>query len=87
MKKYGAVVITSEYRLSKQAPYPAAARQTDYSGLPPAYTFVGDIEAFYCETLTYIENLKKAVEKFEQQYLFACDYYFAKQNDSNEIEG
>ena len=68
-------------------PYAAAARQTDYSGLPPAYTFVGDIEPFYCETLTYIENLKKAVEKFEQQYLFACDNYFAKQNDSNEIEG
>lgn len=38
----------------------APARQTDYSGLPPAYTFVGDIEPFYCETLEYIENLKKA---------------------------
>ncbi|MDY2939076.1 MAG: alpha/beta hydrolase [Fusicatenibacter sp.] len=42
------------------SPYAAAARQTDYSGLPPAYTFVGDIEPFYCETLTYVENLKKA---------------------------
>ena len=41
-------------------PYAAAARQTDYSNLPPAYTFVGDIEPFYCETLTYIENLQKA---------------------------
>ena len=41
-------------------PYAAAARQTDYSDLPPAYTFVGDIEPFYCETLTYIENLRKA---------------------------
>lgn len=41
-------------------PYAAAARQTDYSNLPPAYTFVGDIEPFYCETLTFIENLKKA---------------------------
>ena len=28
--------------------------------MPPAYTFVGDIEPFYCETLTYIENLQKA---------------------------
>lgn len=43
----------------KVPPYAAAARQTDYSKLPPAYTFVGDIEPFYCETLTYIENLKK----------------------------
>ena len=41
-------------------PYAAPARQTDYTGLPPAYTFVGDIEPFYCETLTYIENLQKA---------------------------
>ncbi|MBQ8613172.1 MAG: alpha/beta hydrolase [Ruminiclostridium sp.] len=40
--------------------YAAAARQTDYSNLPPAYTFVGDIEPFYCETLTYIDNLQKA---------------------------
>ncbi|MGN0984344.1 MAG: alpha/beta hydrolase [Gemmiger sp.] len=41
-------------------PYAAPARQTDYTGLPPAYTFVGDIEPFYCETLTYIENLQAA---------------------------
>ena len=41
-------------------PYAAPARREDYSGLPPAYTFVGDREAFYCETLTYIDNLKKA---------------------------
>ena len=41
-------------------PYAAPARQTDYAGLPPCYTFVGDREPFYCETLTYLENLKKA---------------------------
>lgn len=40
--------------------YASPARQTDYSNLPPAYTFVGDREPFYCETLAYIENLKKA---------------------------
>lgn len=45
----------------KEVPaYAAPARQTDYSNLPPAYTFVGDIEPFYWETLMYIENLKKA---------------------------
>lgn len=42
------------------SPYAAAARQTDYRGLPPAYSFVGDGEPFYSETLTYIENLKRA---------------------------
>ena len=41
-------------------PYAAPARQTDYANLPPAYTFVGDIEPFYCETLRYIENLRAA---------------------------
>ena len=89
-------------------PYAAPARQTDYTNLPPAYTFVGDIEPFYCETLTYIDNLrkagveakvdiypncfhafdmlmpfrkisKKAAAKFEQQYLSACEKYFAEQ--------
>lgn len=40
--------------------YAAPARQTDFAGLPPAYTFVGDREAFYCETLQYIEKLQKA---------------------------
>ena len=39
-------------------PYASPARQMDYSNLPPAYTFVGDREPFYCETLTYIGNLQ-----------------------------
>lgn len=41
-------------------PYAAPARQKDLTGLPPAYTFVGDREPFYCETLQYINDLKKA---------------------------
>lgn len=40
--------------------FAAPARQTDYTGLPPCYTFVGSKEPFYCETLAYISNLKKA---------------------------
>ena len=40
-------------------PYASPSRQTDYSNLPPVYTFVGDREPFYCETLAYIANLKK----------------------------
>lgn len=60
--------------------YAAAARQTDYSNLPPAYTFVGDIEPFYCETLNYIENLKKAgieakVDVYKN-WFHAYDLYF-----------
>ena len=41
-------------------PYAAAARATSLAGLPPAYTFVGDIEPFYCETLAYVERLRAA---------------------------
>ncbi len=42
------------------SPYAAPARQTDYAGLPPAYTFVCTAEPFYCETLQFIEALKAA---------------------------
>ena len=44
----------------KVPPYAAASWQTDYSGLPPCYTFVGDGEPFYCETLKYVADLKSA---------------------------
>ena len=40
--------------------YAAPARAQDFADLPPAYTFVGDGEPFYAETLHYIENLKRA---------------------------
>ena len=40
------------------SPYASPAWQTDYSNLPPCYTFVGDGEPFYAETLRYVEKLK-----------------------------
>jgi len=40
--------------------YASPARETDYSGLPPCYTFVCDGEPFYEETLTYVRNLQEA---------------------------
>lgn len=89
-------------------PYAVPARQTDYRNLPPMYTFIGDREVFYCETLQYAENLKaagvaatvdvyptgfhafdillpflpmsrRAAERFEAQFLYARDHYFAEQ--------
>ena len=42
------------------SPYAAPAQETDYANLPPCYTFVGDGEPFYCETLEYVSRLKKA---------------------------
>ena len=39
--------------------YAAPARETDYSRLPSAYTFVGDIEPFYDETIAFFDKLQK----------------------------
>ncbi|MBR2264374.1 MAG: alpha/beta hydrolase [Firmicutes bacterium] len=41
-------------------PYASPARLEDYRGLPPAYTYVGDGEPFYDETLTFIRKLQEA---------------------------
>ena len=40
--------------------YAAPSRRDDYSGLPPCYTFVGDIEPFYWETVEYVRRLREA---------------------------
>jgi len=50
---------------SAPTPYAAPARQTDYTNLPPCYTFVGRGEPFYCETVAYVNRLKKAGVKAE----------------------
>ena len=42
------------------SPYAAPARLENFSGLPPAYTFVGDGEPFYAETIGYFERLRSA---------------------------
>ena len=42
------------------SPYAAPANQTDCNNLPSCYTFVGDGEPFYAETLSYVENLREA---------------------------
>ncbi len=39
--------------------YAAPARAKNYSKLPPAITFVGDVEPFRDETIEYVEHLKK----------------------------
>jgi acetyl esterase/lipase len=40
--------------------YASPSQCKNYENLPPAYTFVGDAEPFYCETLDYIDALRKA---------------------------
>ena len=40
--------------------YCAPARETNYQGLPPAFTFIGTEDAFYAETKTYVHHLYEA---------------------------
>lgn len=48
------------YRTDSVSKYASPARETDYSGLPPCYTFVSEGEPFYSETLSYVKNLQEA---------------------------
>ncbi len=56
--------------------YAAPARETDYTELPPTYTFVGDLEPFYDETVTYINRLKEAGVKAEIDIYQGCYHSF-----------
>ena len=60
--------------------YAAPARCEDYCGLPPCYTFVGDIEPFYCETLDYVRHLQEAGVRAEvdvyPDWFHAYDLFF-----------
>ncbi len=49
----------NRYGQSDVPAYAAPARLEDFSDLPPAVTYVGSIDPFYDETVTYMENLKK----------------------------
>jgi acetyl esterase/lipase len=60
-----------------QIPHDAApARATDYSGLPPTLTYVGDIECFRDETIFYVENLRRAGVPVEFELFKGCYHGF-----------
>ena len=67
------------YGTDRVPKYASPARETDYSGLPPCYTYVLDGEPFYCETLTYVQHLQEAgVEAYVAVYhgdVHAFDLY------------
>ena len=56
------------------SPYASPSRQHDCAGLPAAYTFVGDGEPFYAETLEYVENLRRAGVRAEVD-VYRCDVH------------
>ncbi len=60
--------------------YAAPARCRDYRGLPPCYTYVGDIEPFYSETIDYVRHLNDAGVRAEVDvypgWFHAYDIFF-----------
>lgn len=56
--------------------YAAAARAKDYRNLPPAVTFVGDLETFRDETIEYVNNLRKAGVPADFQIYKGCYHAF-----------
>ena len=68
--------------------YAAPARREDYSGLPPCYTFVGDGEPFYAETLAYVRRLQEAGVRAEVDVyptnFHAFDVLLPKKKESRE---
>lgn len=56
--------------------YAAPARLSDYSGLPPAFTFTGSIEPFRDETVHYMEALRGAGIPAEYRIFDGCYHAF-----------
>jgi acetyl esterase/lipase len=56
--------------------YAAPARATDLSGLPPAFTYVGDIEPFRDEVVDYVRRLRAAAVPVDFEILPGCYHGF-----------
>ncbi|WP_024804419.1 alpha/beta hydrolase [Nocardia sp. BMG51109] len=56
--------------------YAAPARATEFAGLPPAFTYVGDLEPFRDETIAYVENLRSAGVPVEFEIYPGCWHGF-----------
>ncbi len=56
--------------------YAAVARESDYAGLPPTATFVGDLDPFLDETLAYVEALRAAGVPVECRVFEGCYHGF-----------
>lgn len=54
------VYLRQMYGTDEVPPYASPSRETDYTGLPPCYTYVEDEEPFRDETVAYIRSLQDA---------------------------
>jgi acetyl esterase/lipase len=64
------------HRTANIPKYASPSEETDFSGLPPAYTFVGTIEPFYDETVRYFNNLRRAGVSAEVTIYEGCYHAF-----------
>lgn len=73
-------------RFGKDVPaYAAPARTKDYSGLPPAITFVGSLEPFRDETVRYVENLRLAGVHVDFEIFEGCYHGFDIVNPKADV--
>jgi acetyl esterase/lipase len=56
--------------------YASPALETDYAGLPPTTTFVGDLDPFLDETIAYVEGLRAAGVSVELRRYPGCYHGF-----------
>ena len=66
-------------------PYAAPARATDFTSLPPAVTFVGDLEPFRDETIIYVRDLRDAGVKVDFEIYSGCYHAFDRMNPYAEV--
>lgn len=64
------------FESDKVPKYAAPAREVDYSNLPPTFSFVGEIEPFHDETVTYMKNLREAGVKTHFSVYSGCYHGF-----------
>ena len=71
--------------------YAAPARQKDWRGLPPCYTYVGELEPFLQETKDYVSRLREAGTEAEidvyPDWFHAYDLLFPMKKISREAIG
>ncbi len=60
--------------------YAAPARAVDYSNLPPAVSFVGNLEVFRDETVEYVRNLRGAGVPVDFEQYAGCYHAFDRMN-------
>ncbi|MBN2540308.1 MAG: alpha/beta hydrolase [Bacilli bacterium] len=64
------------YQTEDVPTYASPARETNYSNLPPIYTFVGDLEPFHDEVVTYINKLRLTGIEAELDVYQGCYHAF-----------